>query len=62
MTIYNEGVVVATNDKWDEAITVTIDDPCVLAFEGDLGDRRHQPKTLSLNMYIAYLRCLPCDT
>ena len=35
MTIYNEGVVVKTNNNWRESVTVTIDDPCVLAIEGE---------------------------
>ena len=34
MTIYNEGAAVATNNNWRESVTVTIDDPCVLAIEG----------------------------
>ena len=38
MTIYNDGVVVATNTDWTQAITVTIDDPCVLAIEGERHD------------------------
>ena len=35
MTIYNEGVIVVKNNKWQESTTVTIDDPCVLAIEGE---------------------------
>ena len=34
LTIYNEGVQVATNSEWTESTTVTLDDPCVLALEG----------------------------
>ena len=34
-TIYSEGVVVAINSQYDQATTVTIDDPCVLAIKGD---------------------------
>ena len=35
MTIYHEGVVLARNNRLDESTTVTIDDPCVLAIEGE---------------------------
>ena len=35
MTIYNEGVIVLSNDEWEESTVVTIDDPCVLAIEGE---------------------------
>ena len=38
MTIYNEGVVVATHDNWRDSVTVIIDDPCVLAIEGERGE------------------------
>ena len=63
MTIYNEGVVVTTHDNWRHSTTVTIDDPCVLAIEGERHcSTRHRAWSIYNPIFLplVHIRCSHC--